>query len=73
LAEQPNYFASVEKSSTVPATKRFPVFFDGRLTHFALGELFNGEGGKTVYVASAWQNERGIIGQWSEFKSAVVP
>jgi len=29
--------------------------------------------GKTVYVASAWQNERGIIGQWSEFKSAIVP
>ena len=31
------------------------------------------ERGKTVYVAAAWQNERGIIGQWSEFKSAIVP
>ena len=31
------------------------------------------ERGKTVYVACAWQNERGIIGQWSEFKSAIVP
>jgi len=29
--------------------------------------------GKTVYVALAWQNERGILGAWSEFKSAVVP
>jgi len=29
--------------------------------------------GKTVYVAAAWQNERGIIGQWSEIKSAIVP
>jgi len=29
--------------------------------------------GKTVYVAAAWQNERGIIGQWSEFKNAIVP
>ena len=31
------------------------------------------ERGKTVYVASTWQNERGIIGQWSEIKSAIVP
>ena len=31
------------------------------------------ERGKTVYVAAAWQNERGITGQWSEFKSAVIP
>jgi hypothetical protein len=29
--------------------------------------------GKTVFIALAWQNERGIIGQWSEFKSAIVP
>ena len=29
--------------------------------------------GKTVWIALAWQNERGIIGQWSEFKSAIVP
>ena len=31
------------------------------------------ERGKTVYIGLAWQNERGIIGQWSEYKSAVVP
>jgi len=31
------------------------------------------ERGKTVYVAAAWQNERGIIGQWSEFKNAIIP
>jgi hypothetical protein len=31
------------------------------------------ERGKTVQIALAWQNERGIIGQWSEYKSAIVP
>jgi hypothetical protein len=31
------------------------------------------ERGKTVQIALAWQNERGILGQWSEYKSAVVP
>jgi hypothetical protein len=31
------------------------------------------ERGKTVYVSIAWQNERGILGQWSEYKSAIVP
>jgi len=29
--------------------------------------------GKTAYIALVWQNERGITGQWSEFKSAVIP
>ncbi|MCL2186568.1 MAG: hypothetical protein FWB86_12080 [Treponema sp.] len=29
--------------------------------------------GKTVYVAAAWQNERGILGQWSGIISAIVP
>jgi hypothetical protein len=29
--------------------------------------------GKTIQIALAWQNERGILGQWSEYKSAVVP
>jgi len=29
--------------------------------------------GKTVYVALAWQNERGIVGAWSDIKSAVIP
>jgi hypothetical protein len=32
-----------------------------------------GDRGKTVQIALAWQNERGIIGAWSEYKSAVVP
>jgi hypothetical protein len=27
----------------------------------------------TVYIAAAWQNERGIIGNWSEIQSAVIP
>jgi len=31
------------------------------------------ERGKTVYVALAWQNERGILGRWSDIKSAVIP
>jgi hypothetical protein len=29
--------------------------------------------GKTVYIALAWQNERGLTGQWSEIQSAVIP
>jgi len=29
--------------------------------------------GKTVQIALAWQNERGILGQWSEYKSAIIP
>ena len=41
-------------------------------TPFAL-HFEEADRGKTVYVASAWQNERGIIGQWSEFKSAIIP
>jgi hypothetical protein len=32
-----------------------------------------GQRGKTVQIALAWQNERGIIGQWSEYKSAIIP
>jgi hypothetical protein len=31
------------------------------------------ERGKRVYVALCWQNERGILGQWSDIESAVVP
>ena len=31
------------------------------------------ERGQTVYIASAWQNERGNRGQWSEIQSAIVP
>ena len=27
----------------------------------------------TVYVALAWQNERGILGRWSDIKSTVIP
>jgi hypothetical protein len=29
--------------------------------------------GKMVQIALAWQNERGILGQWSEYKSAIIP
>jgi len=29
--------------------------------------------GKTVYVAGAWQNERGNLGAWSAIMSAIVP
>lgn len=31
------------------------------------------ERGKTVYISVAWQNKRGIMGQWSEIQSAIVP
>ena len=31
------------------------------------------ERGKTVYIALAWQNNRGNIGPWSEIQSAVIP
>jgi hypothetical protein len=31
------------------------------------------ERGKTVQIALCWQNERGFRGEWSEYKSAVVP
>jgi hypothetical protein len=31
------------------------------------------ERGKTVYIALCWQNERGITGAWSEYKSAIIP
>jgi hypothetical protein len=36
-------------------------------------EFTEEERGKTVYIAAAWQNERGHIGSWSEILSAVVP
>jgi hypothetical protein len=29
--------------------------------------------GRTVYISLCWQNERGILGAWSEIKSAIVP
>jgi hypothetical protein len=32
-----------------------------------------GQRGKTVFIALAWQNERGILGAWSEYKSAIIP
>jgi hypothetical protein len=31
------------------------------------------ERGSTVQIALCWQNERGIRGEWSEYKSAVIP
>ena len=36
--------------------------------HFAESER-----GKTVWIALAWQNERGHIGEWSQFRSAIIP
>jgi len=29
--------------------------------------------GKTVYVAAAWLNARGILGSWSEIRMAIIP
>ena len=29
--------------------------------------------GKTVYIALAWQNDRGIFGAWSEMKTGIIP
>jgi hypothetical protein len=29
--------------------------------------------GKTVYIAAAWQNERGNIGPWCDIQSAIIP
>ena len=31
------------------------------------------ERGKTVYIALAWQNDRGYVGQWSEIEMAIIP
>jgi hypothetical protein len=36
-------------------------------------EFTEAERGTTVYIALAWQNERGISGAWSEIQSAIVP
>lgn len=51
-----------------------------RLTRHALAsrtphalEFTDEERGKTVYIAGAWQNERGVTGAWSAVKSAIVP
>ena len=36
-------------------------------------EFLDEDRGETVWIALAWQNERGIRGEWSEFKSAKIP
>lgn len=36
-------------------------------------EFTEEERGGTVYIAAAWQNERGNIGAWSVIQSAVIP
>ena len=36
-------------------------------------EFLDEDRGETVWVALAWQNERGIRGEWSEFKSTIIP
>jgi len=43
----------------------------GRTPH-AL-EFAEEQRGRTVYIAAAWQNARGLTGQWSEIHSAVIP
>jgi len=55
--ESPNALNHHSMASRTP----FPLHFDET------------DRGKTVYVAAAWQNERGILGQWSEIKTAIVP
>ena len=51
-----------ELTHHIMASRRpFPLHFD------------ESERGKTVYIALTWQNERGIIGQYSEIKNAVIP
>ena len=52
----------------------------GQLTHHAMASknpfvipFTEADRGKTVYIAAAWQNERGHVGQWSEIQSAVIP
>ena len=55
--ENPNALNHHTMASRTP----FPVHFE------------EADRGKTVYFAAAWQNERGILGQWSEIKTAIVP
>jgi len=31
------------------------------------------ERGKTVWIALAWQNRRGVLGKWTDYRSAIVP
>ena len=57
-----------------------PPTTHSQLTHHALAsrtpyKLYfdESERRKQVYVAFAWQNARGIQGQWSEIKSAYIP
>jgi hypothetical protein len=46
---------------TMASRTPFTLFFDEE------------ERGKTAWVACCWQNERGITGAWSGYKSAVIP
>jgi hypothetical protein len=41
-------------------------------TPFAL-QFEEEDRGKTIHITAAWQNERGIRGQWAEYKTAVIP
>ena len=36
-------------------------------------EFDNHDSGKRVWVKIAWQNARGVLGRWSEAKSAIIP
>ena len=60
LSNHAGYFTKVDRTTTVPLTKRFPVFFDGKITHFALGQLIDS---KVVIIKDSWSPsalERGL-------------
>jgi len=51
----------IDRISGLPYRTPFAVHFE------------EADRGKTVYFAAAWQNDRGILGQWSEIKTAIAP
>ena len=61
LADSPPDSPEELENHTMASRRPFTLFFDET------------ERGKTVFVALAWQNERGIRGAWSEYKSAIIP
>jgi hypothetical protein len=60
-------------SETPPTSdKEFSDHVMASRTPFVL-HFDEAERGKRVYVALAWQNERGIRGEWSEYNWAIIP
>ena len=51
LAGRPGYFKNAEHTGFIPATRRFPVFFQGSIPHFALGQI---ENGKVQIIFDSW-------------------